>query len=154
MAKSIDHVEKLVELLAKHEEIIGELYEQYEKRFPNFPLWKKLVRDEKHHAQWIRSFLHQTNFSGLSINLKIFSEKQIQHSIDHIKGQIKRAHQDSLYGAINNAHRIETMVVENRVLHVFVSKNERVVKKISSLQKATEHHADLVYQELRKFETA
>lgn len=153
MPNSVEHVEKFVELLAYHEEAIGDLYKAYEKRFPNFDLWKKLARDEKHHAMWIRSFLHQTNFSGLSINLKLFSEKNLQKSINHIKNQTKRAKQESLYGAIKNAFRIEESVVEQKVLHVFVSKNPKVVKKIASLEKATEHHADIIYKELKKFDT-
>lgn len=152
MPTQVQRIEKIVNLMAEHEETIGELYKQYEKRFPNFPLWKKLVCEEHRHAAWIRTFLNQTNFSSLSINSRAFPERKIQKSIDSLKNQIKRAHRDSLYGALKNSFRIETMILEQKNLKIFTTRNDRIAKRLDDLTKATEHHAESVYKELKKFD--
>lgn len=132
-----------LQLLAKHEETIGLLYEAYAKRFPEHAqFWTSIANDEKSHAAWIWKLCQKAEDGSIRFDGNRFNSKAIETSLKYIRSWIQEAETQSmdLIKAISIALDIENGLLEKKYYEVFEADLPEVKQVFIALSKASEGH--------------
>ncbi|MHC4131755.1 MAG: hypothetical protein ACYSSP_10200 [Planctomycetota bacterium] len=147
-----DNQEKIVEMLAGHEEAIGRLYSEYAKKLPGCAeFWEKLAAEEEQHAHWLRRLnkrIQQENCGY--INTKKFSEELIEESLRRIKNKIEEVKTTDieLTGALMFALSVEASILENKYFEIFVGEIAEIKQVQYCLEEVTKEHRERITRAL------
>ncbi|MBN2834988.1 MAG: hypothetical protein JXR48_08480 [Candidatus Delongbacteria bacterium] len=146
-----DFIEKIntIELLAKHEEALADLYLVYSELFPECKAWSFLYGEETKHADWILSILDNVSEGSIEFDDMHFSERSIAISINSLKKHLEEAKNSdiNLKQALDKAYFLENSILENKFLDYFFSSDENIQEVIDNLKSDTYDHRDLIQKE-------
>lgn len=138
---------KTIELLAKHEEALGRLYEEYAGRFPEqHAFWLQLSEEEYQHAEWIRTLDPEVKDYSLSLSEDRFSPSLIEESLAWVTFQTGRAQKGdlSMDEALTMALDVENSLIDNKCFEVFEQDPPEFKRVLRALASATESHRQRV----------
>ncbi len=127
---------KIIELLAKNEAKLAELYLEYSKNYPQ-DIWQELVRDERVHFQWINTL---KDIPGVVFSSERFSVEAIESMIEHIDKLKQEALNKSLIEAFSIALDLENSLLEKKYFSTFKSDEEELKEVFDNLNRATQEH--------------
>lgn len=130
----------VVDLLARNEEAISELYEAYAYRFPDYEdLWTSLANDERKHASWIRNLSSYVEEGRFNI-------AAIQSFSKYLDCELAKAQDPNmlLINALSIAKYIEEALIERKYFESFEGDSVEVKHILRDLAIATEKHLDRV----------
>jgi hypothetical protein len=133
----------IIELLAAHEEAIGELYSMFAARFPSHrEFWNVLSAEEQLHASWIRHLYKALGRGDVRLSPDRFEPDFIKQSLGYIAGETERfKNQDlSLKDALSAGVKIETTPVESRFFEVYDSDDDTLKDLLRALKEAFIDH--------------
>jgi rubrerythrin len=149
--------EKIVEMLAGHEEAIGELYSEYARKLPDSAeFWEKLAAEEEQHAYWLRRLnkrIQQENCGY--IDTKKFSEELIKESLRRIKKKIEEVKESDikLTDALMFALSAEASILENKYFEIFVGEIAEIKQVQYCLEEVTKEHRERISRALSDNQT-
>jgi rubrerythrin len=132
-----------LEMLAKNEEEISELYRLYARVLPQYKdLWLELAADETEHARWIRDFAGGVDKKALVLNKKLFPESTFGYYHDYMQGAMEKASKRGIepIQAFTSALYMEQSLVESKCFEGAGTGSEDFDKVALRLQRATEAH--------------
>jgi len=143
----------IIELLAEHERIIAELYNEYSQKFPpqkNF--WLKLAGEEIGHAEWLDQLKSKIEEGKLHFREGRFNEEAIHTSIDYLRRQMVRAQEEKITtkNALSIACDIENGLIEKKFFEVFEPDSKEVKKVFMDLAYATREHHNRIIEEWKR----
>jgi len=133
---------QVLELLAKHEEKVGELYSVYASKFQEYnEFWSILSEEESTHAKWIRDFANMIKSGTVYFN-KRFNVEAINSSLAELNGEIIKAKNDelTLINALSTAYYFEIALIERKFFEVFEGDSVELKHLLIDLSKATIKH--------------
>jgi hypothetical protein len=140
------HVD-IVDTLAKHEEVIGRLYQAYAQRFPEHqPFWSQLADEERQHADMLHRLHRRMQAGEGTICEDAFNKTCIHDSLSRIEQLIQEALKPdlTLHDALSNASVIEKSMLEQRYFEVFAGNCPEIQHIQNFLAQATEDHRDRI----------
>ncbi len=132
-----------LELLAKNEEEIGELYKLYARLLPQYKdLWLELSAEEMNHAKWIRDFAKGIEEGALIINTKRFPAAAFNTYHEYLQGAMEKADTRGIepIQAFTAALYIEKSLIELKFWEVIDTGSEDFDKVALRLREATNGH--------------
>lgn len=144
----------VVEMLAENEECVAKLYQTYADAFPKEKdFWGKLVRDEKHHAAWLREMARNEESSSYFIDQKRFSPNAVKTYNEYLKDEIKKAEagEVTLKGALSTALYIEQSLMESKFFSVAQGNSAELYSMIKQIQQETSGHSRYVKDKLSQY---
>ena len=149
--------EKIVEMLAGHEEAIGQLYSEYARKLPQCAeFWEKLAAEEEQHAYWLRRLnkrIQQENCGY--INTEKFSEELIEESLRRIKKKIEEVKSSDieLIDALMFALSVEASILENKYFEIFVGEIAEIKQVQYCLEEVTKNHRERITKALSEHQS-
>lgn len=132
-----------LEMLAKNEEEMSELYRLYAMVLPQYKdLWLELAADETEHARWIRDFARGVDKGTLILNKKMFPEATFSYYHDYLQGAMEKASKRGIepIQAFTSALYVEQSLVESKCFEGVGTGSADFDKVALRLQQATEGH--------------
>jgi hypothetical protein len=132
-----------LELLAKNEEEISELYKLYAKILPQYEyFWLRLADEEVAHAAWIRDFANGIEKGTLFLNKKRFPVASLNTYHEYLKKSMKEASLKSIepIQIFTTALYLEKSLVELAFFEVIDTGSEDFDKVVLRLREATKSH--------------
>jgi hypothetical protein len=132
-----------LELLAKNEEQVSELYKLYARVLPQYKeLWLELADEEINHAAWIRDFTKDIDSGKLILNKKRFPVEAFNTYYEYLKESIKRADERGIepVEAFTVALYIEKSLIELKFFEAVVSSCKSFNEIALRLSEATKGH--------------
>ena len=145
--ESIKDRERIIELLAKHEEAIGRLYAEYADKFPEqHAIWVKLSEEEHQHAEWLRGLDPAIKKGSVAFGTNRFDTDGIDRSISWVTFQTGKAERGdiSMDEALMVAMDLENTLIENKCFEVFEEDPPEFKRVLRLLADATEKHRTTV----------
>jgi hypothetical protein len=143
---------RIVEMLAKHEEAIGELYSEYAKKFGSLAqFWEKLADEEEQHAYWIRRLDRRILEEDCGyIDTQKFSTKMVDESLERIKKKLEEAKNGEveLKDALKFAMSVEESIIESKYFEVFVGDIAEIKQVQYCLEEVTREHRERIAKAL------
>jgi hypothetical protein len=134
---------EIIQTLAKHEEAISRLYEEYAQKFPQeHLLWSALAGDEIEHSMWVKILLGKIEEGLVHFNEGRFKIGVIRGSLNYIREEIARARDQEmpLPKALSIALNIEKSMIEKGYFQVFEGDSADLREALNNLAAATEEH--------------
>jgi len=144
---------KGLELLARHEEAIGELYFEYSKRFPEQKdFWLRLSREERKNAEQIRSLYPKVGDGTIRIGPDRFKAPVIEDAIKRIRTWTTdaRSVDPDMGDALSNALTIEVALID-RNYRLEESDSQEMKSTFTALIECSRMHRRKVVQILNAF---
>ncbi|MFH1675580.1 MAG: ferritin family protein [bacterium] len=145
-----------VEALAKHEEVIRDLYVAYARRFPeHVTFWEQLANEEQAHAGWIRNLLRNAEDGELHIVPGRFRSKAIETSMKYLRDEAEKARMQEIdisYAAAI-AREVESALIDRKFFEIFDTDSTALQDTLTALQNATKEHrkkVDEFFDEIKK----
>ena len=145
---------KTLELMAKHEKAISQLYQEYARKFPKHKdFWSKIASEEIDHAKWISRLHAQTKEGSLHFNEGRFKEAAIETSLDYVKSKIAEVQKEHISAkkALSVARDLENGLIEKKYFEVFASDCQEIKQVFLDLAAATREHYNRI-EKARKSE--
>jgi len=142
-----------LELMARHEEVIGELYAEYARMFPEQrEFWSRLEAEEKGHAGWIRKLFPQVEDGVITFNDNRFNTKAITTSMRYVSGWVTSARNSVIQPieALARALDIENALIEKNYLAIYETDNLEMKQVFSALQEGTKQHRERISDLLKE----
>ena len=138
---------KVIKLLAEHEKVIGQLYKEYARKFPeqkNF--WSKIAREEIEHASWIFKLRSKIEEGSLYFKEGRFKMEAIKTSLGYLKSQITEVQNNkiSAKNALSVARDIENGLIEKKFFEVFEPDCREIKQVFLDLATATRDHSNRI----------
>ena len=138
---------EVIKLLAEHEKVIGQLYKEYARKFPeqkNF--WSKIAREEIEHASWIFKLRSKIEEGSLYFKEGRFKMEAIKTSLGYLKSQITEAQNNkiSAKNALSVARDIENGLIEKKFFEVFEPDCREIKQVFLDLATATRDHSNRI----------
>lgn len=136
-----------LEMRAKNEEGMSELYRLYARLLPQYKdLWLELAGDEMDHAGWIREFAKGVNKGTLTLNKKLFPESTFNYYHDYMQGAMEKASKRGIepIQAFTAALYMEQSLIESKCFEADDSGSADYDKVAGRLQQATKAHAQKI----------
>ncbi|HEX9744828.1 MAG TPA: hypothetical protein VGB30_05320 [bacterium] len=152
-----DEHAKVIEALAKNEDVIGDLYKAYSELIPDYAhYFARMVDEERGHAIWLRRLAGTISNEELVLDKDRFNMDVIERSIAHAQNMEKEAREkgiDAITAASNSAV-VENSLLEKKFFEVFEGDSAEVQRILVNLAKASEDHRDHVQQFLEDLKEA
>ncbi|MDD4954529.1 MAG: hypothetical protein PHP17_00605 [Candidatus Omnitrophica bacterium] len=136
---------KVMELLAKNEEMAGKLYELFKMKLPaHGKFWNSLAKEELVHASWIRKIYPEVKTGRLTFNKDRFSPRLIQNSINYLERKISqsRKRKISFQKALEAALEVEITFPESNFFKVYDTDSRKLKQLLNALKDAFGEHRD------------
>ena len=135
----------LIELLARNETVLSQLYRTYAKRFPaQEAFWNRLTEDELRHADWVHALGLQAAEGAVAFKSRRYTEKTLRGFIAYIKELIPRAEYHTLVQCLSLALDIEKALIEKKFFVVFAGDSPAFARLLKRLAAATGKHIEAV----------
>jgi len=134
---------KVIKLLAEHEKVIGQLYKEYARKFPEQKgFWLKIAAEEIEHASWIFKLRSQAEKDLLYFKEGRFKTEAIETSLEYVKSQITEAQYNkiSAKNALSVARDLESGLIEKKFFEVFEPDCREIKQVLLNLAAATREH--------------
>ncbi|MHC4265021.1 MAG: hypothetical protein ACYSUK_03710 [Planctomycetota bacterium] len=152
-----DNQERIVEMLAGHEEAIGELYSEYARKLgDSAEFWEKLAAEEEQHAHWLRRLNKRIKKENCGyIDTKKFSEELIEESLRRIKKKIEEVKESDvkLNDALMFALSVEASILENKYFEIFVGEIAEIKQVQYCLEEVTKEHRERITKALSEHQS-
>jgi len=128
----------LMALLVIHEDLVGQLYDAFAKKFPEHEeFWSTLAEEEVHHANLV------CTLELKALGKRKFNPNPVLNSLDYLRVLLANAQQDlSLRIALMWAVQIETYMLENKFFEVDKQDDAKVKRVLGTLAAETKAHAE------------
>jgi rubrerythrin len=143
-----------LELMARHEEAIGELYAAYARRFPEHQeFWLKLKNEEIGHAGIIRKLFPKIDDGFIRFDDKRFNVKAIETSLKYINTWTSDADNGTveMLNALAIALDLENGMIEKKFLDVFEADADDLKIAIKALSDGTREHKQRIAELLNEY---
>ncbi len=133
----------ILEMLAKNEECVGELYTKYAENFvPLRVFWSGLAEEERLHATWIRLLKQMVLDGKMSLEPDRFNSAAISQFSHNIATEITQTKQlgNSLVNALATAMDIEENLIESQYFTALEADSPDLQRILRDLQTATADH--------------
>ncbi|MHC4855578.1 MAG: ferritin family protein [Planctomycetota bacterium] len=133
----------LLAALQEHELVIGQLYQAYSQRFPDYAhLWEKLAEEESKHAACLNSLRTQIQDDPDIVIMERFSTDAIEFSIRYVKELIERSRQPEfkIINALSLAMKLEEALLEKNYFEVLAGDTNEIRSVLDFLVEETERH--------------
>ena len=137
----------ILEMMAKNEELINELYKAYSEKFPDHNgFWVGLSIEEMEHATWIRELRQKVKEGNVSFDENRFNLRTIKNFRNYMNDLLDASQKQeiTLQGALSNALNIESALIERKFFEVFESDAEDLKEVLKLLSVSTEKHVERV----------
>jgi rubrerythrin len=138
-----------IELLVKHEEAIGKLYEACATKFPEFKtFWSTLAYEETDHAKKIRELIEERKLGHVTFDSTKYDVKSIETSLNYVAQQLKKVEtgEISLITAFSIALDIEKAIIDGKVFEAFKGQTQKTRELIRDLAKSVTDHYQVIEQ--------
>jgi hypothetical protein len=142
-----------VELMARHEEIIGALYVEYARMFPDYAdFWEMLACEEQGHATLIRELFTLAEDGTIIFSDSRFNVKAIETSIRFINTLIAEAANEVIepLRAFSLAFDLENSMLEKSFLDIYESDDQEIRRVLQILQDGTTQHRKMIGEKLEQ----
>jgi len=142
-----------LELLAKSEEKIGELYLQYAGLFSEeADFWTKLAKDEAKHARWVRSLLPRVQSEQVTFREERLGSQAFILFYDYLEQRLReiRAQPISLLAALAIAIDAESTLVEKAFYDIFQTTDPKGARTLALLSRSADAHLKLTQERWRQ----
>lgn len=133
----------VINALAKHEECVSELYQQYALRFPEMEgFWTLLAAEEMSHADVVQYLLQKIEEGAAHSTAHHLKLDVIRRSCDYIQEEIHRAKNTPItrINALSIALSLEQAIIERKFFEAFAEDSAEVAQILATLREgATEH---------------
>ncbi|MHC4062523.1 MAG: hypothetical protein ACYSUC_01720 [Planctomycetota bacterium] len=137
-----------VEMLAKHEEAIGQLYKAYSERYTDHrDFWLGLSDDESQHARWINELHSKVEDGSVHFKQDRFQIPAIRHSLNYVEKMLFKSIEADfeLIEAFSTAWYIEDALLENKFFEVFETDSADLKETLRKLSEATAEHRQRIH---------
>jgi rubrerythrin len=134
---------KVIEILAKHEEEIGNLYRTFSNAFPAYKeFWLSISNEEKMHADWIRTLLTEVKEGAAYFNENRFKIEAVRTSLNYIANKKAETERSEIQPdkAFYISLDIENALLEKRYFEVFEGDSPTLKHTLQSLADSTKNH--------------
>lgn len=142
---------KVIEMLARNEEIVSQLYKAYAEKFPDHKdFWSQLAEEEIDHADWIHKLHFQIEEGSVYFNEDRFKMEAIQSFLDYLNDCLVKAQKEetSLINALSIAWDLENGLIEKKFFEVFEGDSAKLKHVLIDLADSTKDHRDRVKRAL------
>jgi rubrerythrin len=132
-----------LEMMARHEEAVGELYTAYADRFPKHKdFWTRLAGEEKGHAAWIRKLFPKAEEGIILFDDTRFNVKAIDTSLMYIEHWVREARSEpiELTKGLSIALDIENSLIEKDYFKVYGTDDDEMRRVFDALVQGTREH--------------
>jgi hypothetical protein len=129
--------------LAACEDLIGDLYEAYERLFPaSSPLWAALASDERSHARVLTALSRLLDDGHLFWDIGLFRENAVASQVAVVRTALERARQrlPTEAEALRTATRIEAALLDSKFYSLVRSDAKEFTCIAGILSRATNAH--------------
>ncbi|UCH50797.1 MAG: hypothetical protein JSV54_07210 [Chloroflexota bacterium] len=140
---------EIVEMLAKNEEAVAQLYSAYADRFLEYKdFWSGLAVEEIDHAAELRKLCEITVKGGLYISQGRFNTTAIGTFSSYLEKESapSRVKEVSLINALSVAVYIEESIIEHKFFDVFETDSVELKQILLNLAAETKRHLEQVRQ--------
>lgn len=141
----------IIELLAKNEEKVSELYLLYAEKFKDmYNFWFLLSNEETNHANWLRELKGELLSGALLLDEKKFNPQAITLFGDYLEQRSKGAKEKDLTikAALSIALDIENALIEKKWFEVMQSDSTAVKNTLIRLKDALSEHKNKISETL------
>ena len=145
-----------LEMMAKNEDAVGELYGVYASTFPEHKeLWESLMLEEANHAKWIRKFIVDVKDGLIVFNGGRFNVKAIEESIESLREAAIKARRGAvgIHQALMTAFELEDSLIEEKWLDAVKTDSDEMQKLLELLHSGTNEHRARIEAALEKENT-
>lgn len=142
-----------IELLAKQEELLGQLYREYSKKFLVYKkFWLNVSFEEINHAAWIRRFLKKAQEGMVFFNEQRFKIEAINTFSRYVMEQIDalKSNEVSDLNALAIAYDLENTLLENKFFEIFEEDSVEFKHLLLNLSYATKQHREKIKKALEE----
>lgn len=140
-------LDRIVELLARHEETIAKLYDDFAAAYPGSrSFWEQLAKEERAHAAWIRRLRREGRTGAVRIDPAALDPAAAQRAVDEVNDRVLSFHVkpfDEPY-AVAVALKIESSIVEKRMMAPYVGISAAFRRAIEEMAKRSAAHAEKI----------
>jgi len=133
----------VVELLARYEQTIGELYKAYAERFSDYrAFWEGIAAEEARHARLLRNLVPEIKEGCIILKAEPAKLIEISELLSKVREQIHQCKNgdETIANAIDVALSIEGTLLENDLYEFLVGKNKLFATVVDVLAKDTSRH--------------
>ena len=137
------HQAEIIELLAMHEEAIGQLYMLYSEKLPNKKdFWISFYKEELDHASWLRRLCPKIEKGLFEFNEGRFKLDIINKSLNIVKERIRKTekgrinHIEALWAALE----IENNILESKFCEIYKTDSEELSQLLRGLEDSYKEH--------------
>lgn len=137
----------LLVLMAQNEEVVGQLYRAYTKKFPVYKeLWEQLAQEEDVHASWLFDLQNKLAKGLIDIDINRFNESAVRTFSAYLKRELARleSEQISLINALSISLYAEKAFIEHKYFEVLESDSIELKNTLTKLKNGTEAHLQKV----------
>ena len=141
---------EVVEAMARNEEAIGRLYQEYATRFPaQKDFWSALASEEATHAAWIRGLQARMKDGTVSISKDRFKLQPVRAFSSYLEREMASAREPGMspINALSVALYIEESVIEQRYFEAAAADSPETKRVLADLADSTRAHLEKVRQE-------
>ncbi|HAV11442.1 MAG TPA: hypothetical protein DCX32_02770 [Candidatus Moranbacteria bacterium] len=132
----------IVELLAKNEDKLSELYALYGEKFTFMKkFWDELTEDELGHGRWVKTLKKKVEEGAVQFGEHRFDKDMLEDFYKSVQLQIFEANKEiNVVDALKNAVKIEQTMIEKRFFDVFKGDSVELEILLLALRYSTENH--------------
>lgn len=137
----------IIEMLAKNEKVISQLYKIYAKKFLDYKnFWSRLAEEEIEHAGWIYKLHSKIKEGSLYFNEGRFKKEALQSFLNYARNELVRTEIQEmlLINALSLALDIENTLIEHKYFEVFEGDSVELKQVLLNLDRATNEHLDRI----------
>ncbi|MHC4500405.1 MAG: hypothetical protein ACYS9T_05325 [Planctomycetota bacterium] len=137
-----------IEMLAKHEEAVGQLYKAYAEKYTDHrDFWLGLSGDENQHALWINELYSKVEDGSVHFKQDRFQMPAIQHSLNYVQKMLLKSQEPDfeLTEALSTAWYIEDALLEKKFFDVFETDSADLKETLRKLSEATTEHRQRIH---------
>jgi rubrerythrin len=142
MALTKDNLEAM-ELLAKNEETIQEVYKLFSQRFPDYQdFWSQISSEEASHANWIREISSKVRDGTVRFREGRFKSDAIRLFSGYLEDTLDRARREPmpLIHALDIALDTETALIERNFFDIVEGDSVEVKRILADLSASLKDH--------------
>ena len=134
---------KVLDLLVRHEELIGALYETYAAKVPEMAeFWTGIAREEEAHARWIRKIDTLIERGKVTFDSSRFNVAVLKASLEFVEAKLAEARGEEVVPsrAFAIGHSLENGLIEKDFFKVFTGDSPQFQEVLNKLAEATKEH--------------
>lgn len=138
----------IISLMIENELAFADLYYKYSMLFVDGDFWEELSRQEKRHAQWLKTLFESHDV--LSLSPTFLSPLAIEMMVAAVEAEIVSEKKDTLAQALKKSLIFEKSFLENDFFEIFSDDVPSVKKVMTDLKAETKEHIKFIEAEIVK----